>query len=155
MSGFEGLETFMSDHYLSCGLPCPTSAVLVSSFWTLLTGISARNMLAIFIWEYKRLGGLTSGQLLICLPGSQQHRLYSPSLNNLPHPFLVFAAEKQSISSVPWSNLPPYRLYLDPPLLGVGSWAEKYLHWYDGAWAAGWDVACPDPATIQLPSCME
>lgn len=59
--GSEALETFMSDDYLSRGHPYPRFSVPVSSFQDFLEGISARNVLAMFIWEYKHVGGLTSG----------------------------------------------------------------------------------------------
>lgn len=41
--------------------------------------------------------GLNSGQLSVFLPGSQQHRLCSPSLNHLPHP-LFFCTTEQPCS---------------------------------------------------------
>lgn len=74
VTGFEALETFVSDDYLSHG----DLVSHISSFWSLLAGI-LRNMLAIYIWEYKPVGVLTSGKLPVCLPGSQQHGLYYPS----------------------------------------------------------------------------
>lgn len=39
---------------------------------------------------------LNSGQLSVFLPGFQQHRLYSPSLNHLPHPLFFCTTEELS-----------------------------------------------------------
>lgn len=39
---------------------------------------------------------LNSSQVSVFLPGSQQHRLYSPSLNHLPHPSFFCTTEEPS-----------------------------------------------------------
>lgn len=74
------------------------------------------------------------------------------SIDYIPLLLIIFPT---LYSSVPQSNLPPYGLYLDPPLLGMRSWAEKCLHCYDGAWAVRWHVAHPIPAGIRLPPLTE
>lgn len=79
--GFEGLETSVSDDYLSHGHLYPKSAVPVSRFQALLAGISSGNMLAMFIWEYKHVFSLVSS-LPSKLPAAQ---IVLPFFNHLPH----------------------------------------------------------------------
>lgn len=103
MPRFEGLSRVMTTYLvvipsLQCQFPVfkPSSQVfLVGTCSPCLSGNT--NM-------------LNSGQLSVFLSGSQQHRLYSPSLNHLPHPLFFCTTEQPSSiwvvfgSSTSWSE---------------------------------------------------